>query len=338
MTQDIDNDLSLDELKAQFGRAAAEDDMAALDLRPKMSLEEEIIASASGSHEPLPMLEVIFSRLVTALSPMLKSQNGLLTETVNQRLIHRTWSEAIEDLDVNGIAGVAQSSWGGPIIVAIDGAFLHGAIVYLLGGTPTEADIPNRAPTAIEKGFAHRLISQALDEVSQHFSRITEVSFKLDGLEGAGQLSSLLAGNASTTLGEIEVTLGPLTGRFSLILPLNTLEPARAQLSKMFLGEKLGADSSWRDHFAGHISEAMMRVTVELHRLNLPLQEVLNWRPGSSFDLGVTLDQEATVICAGHRILHGATGRKRNGKLALRVTREAGEGRDGGGDDDLMAD
>ena len=105
----------------------------------------------------------------------------------------------------------------------------------------------------------------------------------------------------------------------------------------MFLGEKLGADSSWRDHFAGHISGASMLVEVELARVNENLSNILGWRPGVTIDLGVTLEQEAVLRCSGIAILQGSTGRKRNGKVALRVTREYGEMAEGE-DDGLLTD
>lgn len=308
-----------------------------LEIPAKMSLEEEIIARASGNHEPLPMLDVIFGRLVTALCPMLKSQNGLLSEVVDKRLDYLGWGKAIEALDVNGAAAVATSSWGGPIIMAIDAAFLHVAVESMLGGTPRLGKVPNRMPTQLEKAFAERLVRQSLQELANHFSRITEVSFTLDNVESPQQISSLLASAALSAVGEIDISFGAAQGRMSVILPMETLEPARAQLGKMFLGEKLGADSSWRDHFTNNITGASMQIAAQMHRMEVPLADVLGWRPGTTLDLGVTLEHEATVICSGHAILHGATGRKRNGKLALRVTREAGEEK-GGADNDLITD
>ena len=315
-----------------------DDDLEALTILPKVPLEEEIIARASANHEPMPMLDVIFSRLGTSLSPMLKSQNGFLSECSTPRVDYFPWGSVIEGLDPNGAAAMAKSTWGGSIALAIDAAFLHAGLIHMMGGKPSNADVARRAPTTLEKAFAHRLMGQLLTELSHQFARITEVDFTLDTVEAPTQLSSFLASGALTAVCEIDIEIGPIIGRASIILPMQTLEPARAQLSKMFLGEKLGGDVSWRDHFEGQISGATMTLAVELHRLSVPLADVLGWRPGVTLDLGITAEQEATVICSGRPILHGATGRRRNGRIALRVTREYTDSEGRADDDDLIAD
>lgn len=315
----------------------ADDAFSALDLKPKLSLEEEIIAKSSANHDPLPMLDVIFGRLVTGMSPMLKSQNSLISEVVRHELDYFSWGSAIERLDVNGASAVVISSWGGPVVVAVNADFLHAVVETLFGGQPRANMAPKRQPTQVERAVAERLLDQVLADLAGHFSRITEVSFKLEAIESSAQLTSLLSGSSLSAVGEIDLQFGPVTGRLSLIMPMETLEPARPQLGKMFLGEKLGADTGWRDHFGNTIAGSIMPISVELHRVSMPLADILGWKPGTELDLGVTLDHEATVICSGLPILHGATGRKRNGKLALRVTREGGEaGRED--NDELITD
>lgn len=323
-----------DQQPAAQGAAAAfsspaddmmDDAFSALDLKPKMSLEEEIIAKSSANHDPLPMLDVIFGRLVTGMSPMLKSQNSLITEVVRQDLDYFSWGSAVEQLDVNGASAVVMSSWGGPIVVAINADFLHAVVETLFGGQPRANMAPKRQPTQVERAVAERLLGQVLTDLAGHFSRITEVTFKLEAIESSTQLTSLLSGSSLSAVGEIDLQFGPVTGKLTLIMPMETLEPARQQLGKMFLGEKLGADTGWRDHFSNTISGSIMPLAVELHRISVPLADILGWKPGTMLDLGVTLEHEATVICSGLPILHGATGRKRNGKLALRVTREGDE-------------
>lgn len=308
-----------------------------LRLSPALPLEEEIIARASANYEPLPMLEVIFGRLVTSYAPMLKSQGGFLCEATSHKLSYQSWGRAVEALDEFGVAAMAASSQGGDIAIAFDGAFLHGAIGSMLGGKPGPADVLRRVPTTLEKAFAHRLIQDSLSQLSQLISRIVEVNFTPDAVEAPAQINSFHNGNAITAVLEMQVQIGLLPGRVSILLPMQTLEPMRPQLGKMFLGEELGRDIGWRDHFAGHISGASMTLTAELHRLSLPLADVLRWQPGAVIDLGITEDHEASLICSERAILHGATGRRRNGRLAMRITREAGEPTEGE-DDDILTD
>ena len=319
------------------GDGTAAEGFEALKLSPALPLEEEIIARASANYEPLPMLDVIFGRLVTSYAPMLKSQGGFLCEATSHRISYLTWGRAVAALDEFGVAAMASSSQGGDIAIAFDGPFLHGAIGSMLGGKPGPSDVARRLPTTLEKAFAHRLILDSLSQLSQLISRIVEVSFTADAVEAPAQINSFHNGNAITAVLEMEVQIGLLPGRVTILLPMQTLEPMRPQLGKMFLGEELGRDTGWRDHFADHISGATMTLTAELHRLTLPLADVLRWQPGSVIDLGITEDHEASLICSERAILHGATGRRRNGRMAMRITREAGEATEGE-DDDILTD
>ncbi|MGN0933921.1 flagellar motor switch protein FliM [Falsigemmobacter intermedius] len=307
-------------------------------LSPKRPLEEEIIARASANHEPLPMLDVICARIAAGLSPMLKSQNGFLSETEAEAPHYDAWGRALGTLHRDSCAVIGQSSWGGPVLFALDPRLLHAVLSVMLGGAAGRDAPPQRAPTAIEKAFASRLLAQVAREAEHHFSRITEVTFRLEPIESPVQIASLLAAGAQVAVFEMRVTLGGVTGLMSMILPLDTLEPARAHLGKMFLGERLGGDASWRDHFAGQIGTATLQVEAELHRLPLPLAEVLAWKPGVTIDLGITLGAEATLRCSDRAILHGVTGRRKNGRVAVKITREAGEPLPPGDDDDLLGD
>jgi|GEM_PF-1399326 len=320
------------------GETAEDSGFEPMGLSPKRPLEEEIIARASANHEPLPMLDVICARIAAGFSPMLKSQNGFLSETEARAPHYDSWGNALGALHRDSCAVIGQSSWGGPVLFALDPQFLHAVMAVMLGGTPGRDTPPSRAPTVIEKAFAARLLSQTAREAGQHFSRITEVDFRLEPIESPVQIASLLAAGAQVAVFEMRVTLGPVTGLLTLLFPLDTLEPARAHLGKMFLGERLGGDASWRDHFAGQIGTATLQVEAELHRLPLPLAEVLAWKPGVTIDLGITLGAEAVLRCSDRAILHGVTGRRKNGRVAVKITREAGEAAPPGDDDDLLGD
>lgn len=313
------------------------EDIEQLDLPRQRPLEEEIIARSSGNFEPLPMLDVIFGRLVTAYAPLLKSQSGILADVPEKRLVYMPWGQAVSEMDEFGVAAIAKSSWGGDIAVAVDRVLMHGVIGSMLGGDPGPSDVPSRIPTTLEKAFSHRLMGDSLGLLAQHISRIVEVSFALDTVEAPAQVASFHSASSIVAMLEMEVQIGLLQGKISFLLPMQTLEVVRPQLGKMFLGEELGSDNGWRAHFAGHISGANTQVIAELHHLTLPLSDVLRWRLGETIDLGITTDHEATLICSGRPILHGATGRKRNGRMAMRITREVGEGQVES-DDELFTD
>jgi flagellar motor switch protein FliM len=106
---------------------------------------------------------------------------------------------------------------------------------------------------------------------------------------------------------------------------MTTLEPAQEILSKMFLGEKLGGDGTWRETLMERISGSLVSVQARLHEVAVELGDVMSWEAGQIIDLGIDEGHEATIMCSGIPIFHGAVGRRRNDTIALRITREEGE-------------
>jgi flagellar motor switch protein FliM len=68
------------------------------------------------------------------------------------------------------------------------------------------------------------------------------------------------------------------------------------------------------------ISDTEVLVTARLHEVRVPLQDVLEWKKGQVLDLGIDNDQEVALICSGHDMYLAQTGKRKNGRLALKIT------------------
>ena len=68
-------------------------------------VEEEIIAKASAGFQPLPMLDVIFSRMAPATAASFRARASLITEVRFDRTTYAPWGEIVTGMDPQGLPG-----------------------------------------------------------------------------------------------------------------------------------------------------------------------------------------------------------------------------------------
>ncbi|MFG6084196.1 flagellar motor switch protein FliM [Paracoccus litorisediminis] len=290
------------------------------------SVEEEMIARASMGMQSLPMLDVIFSRLPADIVSALSRRASVLSEGALESIQYASWTKFHDSFDPHSVFTIAEAHpWAGNIILAMDPAFFYSAIETQLNGTPEPGNIPKRHPSTIERRLARSLSENILTEIARNFARLTEVRFDIQGIENIQQISSQLGANAPCVMSVTEIRIGHCVGRISIVIPIATIEPIQPKLKKMFLGEKLGGDGTWRDHISSRITSSTVTVEAQLAEVSLPLQDILDWKPGSTFELGIDADHEVTIFCSGLPVLHGTAGRRSNNRSAIRITRDYGE-------------
>lgn len=289
-------------------------------------VEEEIIAKASAGFQPLPMLDVIFSRMAPATAASFRARANLLTDIRFDRTTYACWGEIVNGMDPHAICATAEApEWNGAIALSMDSEFVFAAMEKLTGGMPVPGSAPARAPTGIERETMRHLFRLILEDLGANMSRIAEVRLNLEAVESPKEIGAIHGVNTPCAVGRMEVRLDECEGSFSVIIPLRTLDPVQERLSTMFLGDKLGGDTSWRDHIENRITGSSVVVTARIHEKQIPLAQILNWKRGTQIDFGILPDQEVTVMCSGIPILFGKAGRLKSGNIALRVEREAGD-------------
>lgn len=287
-------------------------------------LEEELIERASMGMQELPMLDVIFNRMATVLNGVFKSRAALLVEISPPEVNYSTWGKTIEAAGEHAVYGVVEATpWDGNGLIVLNQDFFFAMTETWMNGTPVPGTAPNRGPSSIERRLARRIMDLISEAMSENFTRLTEVQFKMESVETPQQVSSLQGANTPCATVKFGMKVGDCEGFMQVVFPMTTLDPAQKVLSKMFLGEKLGGDGTWRETIMQRISGSSVSVAVVLREMQVDLGEIIDWKPGQTIDLGIDDTEEATVVCSGIPIFYGVTGRKRNDRIALRVTREA---------------
>ncbi|WP_411839735.1 flagellar motor switch protein FliM [Paracoccus sp. ME4] len=288
-----------------------------------LSPEAEIIEKSSSGIQKFPMLDVFFERIPLDTLAAFKSRMGLYIEAESDAVSYDTWSRIITHLPSFGVCVSADAApWNGKIFVCIDPSVLFAGIETQMGGTPGAAVQPVRQPTQIERRMARKFAEVVIDVVAENFSRIAPVRLSVDTVEVVRQATASQPANAPVACCPMNVTIGGVSGKVSVLIPMATLEPVRGPMSKMFLGEKLG-DITWREHIRRNIVESHVDLVAIACQTKVSMNDALSLRPGQIIDLGIRDLPEVRLLCAGTEIMYGAGGRCDDDRYAVKIEREA---------------
>lgn len=285
-------------------------------------VEEEIIQRAKRSYERLPILEVILERFALAVGPALKHYIGAICEARIDNIEYMPVGEALEGTPSPALISVVDTlDWDGAFALVVDPSLLISTLEITFGGrTSGRSKWTPRSFTAIEKKIGSDITRLMLDELTETFEKLTVVDFTVSHVETNAQAMVLAPPNTGCVKVRLHVTMDDRDGYFYLVMPFNALSTIRSLLVQPFHGGSLGGDKSWRKNMTDAIVETDVLVSANLHEARVSLQDVLNWTPGKVLDLGISTDQEVTLTCSGHEMYRAQSGKKRNGRLALKIT------------------
>ena len=137
------------------------------------------------------------------------------------------------------------------------------------------------------------MIEVVLADAELAFKPLSPVKFNIDRLETNPRFAAISRPANAAILVRLRIDMEDRGGNIELLLPYATIEPIRATLLQMFMGEKFGRDPIWEDHLATEIGQAQIDVDAVLYEARLPLRQMM------SLNVGDTLDARAQARRAG---------------------------------------
>ncbi|MBV8097393.1 MAG: flagellar motor switch protein FliM [Acetobacteraceae bacterium] len=298
-----------------FSRSAAEEQD-----RPGI---QRIIGSGLVSYERLPMLEVVFDRLVRIMSTSLRNLTSDNVEVAIDNILSLRLGDYLNSIPMPAMLAVFRAEqWDNQGLMAIDNAMICSAIDVLLGGRrgAAAARIEGRPYTSIERTLIEGLIKAVLTDLSASFAPLCPVTFRFERLEVNPRLATISRPSNAAVLVRLRVDMEERGGRIELLFPYAALEPVRELLLQQFMGEKFGHDSIWETHFAEELRNTEIDLHVLLDEQLMRLSDVIAFQPGSQIVLNASPDDLVRVRCGGVPLFEGKLGR-RNNQIAVRLER-----------------
>jgi flagellar motor switch protein FliM len=280
-----------------------------------------IIDSALVSYERLPMLEVVFDRLVRMMSTSLRNFTSDNVEVSIDNITSIRFGDYLNSIPLPAMLSVFKAEeWDNYGLLTVDSALIYSIVDVLLGGRRGTAAmrIEGRPYTTIERNLVERLVSVVLTDLSGAFDPLSPVTFRFDRLETNPRFATIGRPANAAVLARLRVDMEDRGGRLEVLLPYATLEPVREILLQGFLGEKFGRDSIWEAHLAGELWYTSVPIQAVLDTVELSLRDVLEWRVGTRISLNATKDTDVDLVCGDLKMFRGKMGRK-GGHIAIRI-------------------
>jgi len=192
----------------------------------------------------------------------------------------------------------------------------------LLGGRRGQPAIriEGRPYTTIETNLVKRMIEVVLADAELAFKPLSPVKFNIDRLETNPRFAAISRPANAAILVRLRIDMEERGGTIELLLPYATIEPIRATLLQMFMGEKFGRDQIWEGHLATEIGQAQIGVDAVLYEARLPLRQMLNLKVGDTLTLEMKPDALVNVRCGDVTLTEGRMG-KVGDRVAVRVAK-----------------
>jgi flagellar motor switch protein FliM len=280
-----------------------------------------IINSAMVSYERLPMLEIVFDRLVRLLTTSLRNFTSDNVEVSLDGLSSVRFGDYLNSIPLPAILGVFKAQeWDNYGLVAVGSNLIYSMVDVLLGGNRSAAQlrVEGRPYTTIETNLIRRMIEVVLADADQAFAPLSPVHFEIERLETNPRFAAIARPANAGILVKLRVDMEDRGGNIEILLPYATIEPIRELLLQMFMGEKFGRDPIWEGHLATELWSAQIDMDAVLFEEAMPLGRVMNFKVGETLMLDMKPDELMTVR-VGETVLADAKAGRVGDRVAVRI-------------------
>jgi flagellar motor switch protein FliM len=282
-----------------------------------------IIDSAMVSYERLPMLEIVFDRLVRLMTTSLRNFTSDNVEVSLDRITSVRFGDYLNSIPLPAILAVFKAEeWDNFGLATVNSSLIYSIIDVLLGGRRgvSTVRVEGRPYTTIETNLVKRMIEVVLADAELAFKPLSPVKFNIDRLETNPRFAAISRPANAAILVRLRIDMEDRGGNIELLLPYATIEPIRAVLLQMFMGEKFGRDPIWEGHLATEIGQAQIDVNAVLYESRLPLRRMMSLNVGDTLMLDIRSDALVTVRCGDVTLTEGRMG-KVGDRVAVRVAK-----------------
>jgi len=267
-----------------------------------------IINSALVSYERLPMLEIVFDRLVRLMTTSLRNFTSDNVEVSLDSITSIRFGDYLNSIPLPAILAVFHAeeldNYG---LFTVDSNLIYSIVDVLLGGRrgSSAMRIEGRPYTTIERTLVQRMIEVIMQDMRAAFEPLAPVNFTLDRLETNPRFAAIARPANAAILVKLRIDMEDRGGRTELLL-------------QQFMGEKFGRDSIWESHLATELWSTKVDIEAILDEQSMPLHQVMNLEVGQTMMLSAGPDSKIELRCRGVPLLTGRMGRV-GSSVAVRV-------------------
>ncbi len=280
-----------------------------------------LINSALVNYERLPMLDVVFDRLVRLMSTSLRNLTSDNVDVSLDQVSTVRFGDYMNSIPLPAMLSVFKAEeWDNFGLMVTDSPLIYSIVDVLLGGRKGNpaVRVEGRPYTTIETKLVERMVNVSLNDLSSAFDPLSPVSFTLDRMETNPRFSTITQSGNACVLARMRVDMGDRGGRVEILIPYATLEPIRELLLQMFMGEKFGRDSIWENHLTHELHQTDVYLQAVLGELTIGLKDLLNFRVGDTLYFNTKPTDKIELRCGDVPIFKGPMGQKEQ-NIAVKI-------------------
>ncbi len=277
------------------------------------------------SKEQMRALEGIHEAFARNLGASL---SGFLRTIVEIRVVtteQLTYSEFIHSLpNPTNFNLLTAEPLDGQMCLELSPLIIYPIIDRLLGGSNTELFIPQRPLTMIEQRLVARITDRALTCLTEAWTELVEVEFKITEVESNPHLVQIVAPNEVVVVLGFEIKTSGRAGTMSLCVPFNVIEPVMGKLlSQGWLAyQRQTAPEDRSEEIARGLGVTHVDVVGYLAETTITMAELLSLQVGDIIQTSKPANGEAIMQVGGENKFAGRLGRHKDNK-AIKITRQA---------------
>jgi flagellar motor switch protein FliM len=280
-----------------------------------------LINSALVNYERLPMLDIVFDRLVRLMSTSLRNLTSDNVDVSLDQISTVRFGDYMNSIPLPAMISVYRADeWDNYGLMVVDSALIYSVVDVLLGGRKGNLSVrvEGRPYTTIETKLVERMLAVVMSDMSGAFDPLSPVSFQLERMETNPRFAAITQSGNACVLVRMRVDMGDRGGRVEILIPYATLEPIRELLLQMFMGEKFGRDSIWENHLTNELYRTDVQMQAVLGEKTVSLQDVLNWKIGTTVMFHTKPEDLIELRCGDFPLFKGPMG-QREGFTAVRI-------------------
>jgi flagellar motor switch protein FliM len=280
-----------------------------------------IINSSLVSSERLPMLAIVFDRLVRLLTTSLRHLTSDNVDLAVESISSVRFGECLNTMPLPALIAVFRAEqWDNFGLCTADSGLIYSVVDVLLGGQHGigAPHIEGRPDTTIERALIERLVEVVLKDLATAFEPLSPITCSLDRLEANPRFAVIARVASAALLVRLRIDMDGRGGCLEILMPYATLEPIRELLLQMFMGEKFGRDTIWESHLAAELWATEIQLDAVLDEQVMPLGAVRRFQLGQTLTLNTPPEASLELRCGGVPLFTGQMGQVRN-QVAVQV-------------------
>jgi flagellar motor switch protein FliM len=272
-----------------------------------------ILDKSMTAYEKLPMLEVVFDRLVRQMSTSLRNFTSENVDVSLDSMVSLRFDDYLNSIPLPALLVVFRAvEWENYGMVTIDSSQIYSMVDILLGGRKSNRPvrIEGRPYTTIEQDIVKRMVDIVLADMSSAFEPLSPATFHFERLESNPRFATITRPGNPALLVRLRIDMvEDRGGMIEILLPHTTLEPIRDLLLQMFMGENFGQDTVWEKHLGKELRHTAIELEAVFNEKTVTLKDVMALQVGSTILLDCGPEDDITLRCGNIDITTGIMGK-----------------------------